>query len=160
MKFLNLIKFKNIPAFFIVIVVLISTIGINITEHTCSSCGIEDKSVGIFTSHDHNNSSHVEIIEMDNSMESSCCSHDIHQDEDNCYSGKCCDFNNVFFKNINLFSPSNNYEIVDVQILDINLHFKNILSNLFYSGFNRTIVKCIKIPDSIPILSKVCKLIL
>ena len=153
----NLFQLKNIFTFLVVLVILVLTIGINITEHTCSACGTEEKSVTFITKSVNCNTCE---IEMDKSMESSCCDIKIQHEHNSSNSHKCCDFKNVYLKIINLFSPSNNYEVVDVQIFDINIHFKNIISNLFYSGFNRIIFKCIKIPDSIPILSKVCQLIL
>jgi hypothetical protein len=147
-------------------VILISTVGINITEHYCASCNLHEKNIQFVASHDHEHEhdAHIEITEMECSTNETCCStkhveEEHHQENEN-HETKCCDFDNKFFKILNLFSPTNNFEVDDAQFFAISIQFNDILSNILNSGFTKLNFIPIKIPNSIPILSKVCRLIL
>ena len=136
------------------------TIGVNITEHSCVSCGIHDKNVAFITTHEHID---VDIIETNCSSHNTCCqtkniSESHHHNKS--HSSNCCDFDNKYLKLLNLFSPENILKIGKTVVFSDSFQFNNILSNINILNFERKIFFTLKIPNSIPILSKLCVLIL
>lgn len=113
------LKYKNIVSFYLLMLILFSSIGFNIISTICDGCNIE------YTS--------IIITNTDNNMSCECCSSNLHENS-------CCKSGNThtedhhrtstFFAKLKFDSPEAKAKIFKTQIPVIFLH---IISNLFYS---------------------------
>jgi len=122
--------FKHIISFSVVFVILISTIGINITEHSCNSCGLYEEEISFINiQHKHHNDNHEKHIhgveELDCSTNETCCSNNslTEHHTTNTTEHNCCDFKNTFLKIINIFTPSTFFKVFKANILSTEIVF-------------------------------------
>jgi len=158
------LKIKDyILSFFITLIFIISTSGVNYIEHICNLCGFND--VHLFVAQEHKH----DVIEKENSCCSSetnfCCSNFENKFNEknitnkNCNLNlKCCDFKNKFIK------ISDNYINQIKPIFNVNFCFLNL------ENFILTETKVFNLPfilkenyylvNKIPIIYIICSLII
>ncbi|MBN2662592.1 MAG: hypothetical protein JXR68_02985 [Bacteroidales bacterium] len=156
MKFLT-----QIFSFLIITIFFISTSGINIKIHTCTSCGIIEEKIGFISTQakqfQNNNHSDIRC-----SKSSNCCT-DKHiltiEHNKNPHNHSCCNFKNVFLKISDVFSTAQFIEIFKINIFYKKINFDNEFTKIINSTHiltNRTL----KILNSKLILDLTCKLVL
>lgn len=155
---------SKISLLLVVVIVFIASAGVNITKHSCASCGVEDVEIGMLSIHHHENSEHFHIDDMHcSSKQTKCCIENInlqdhHKDKKH---DSCCDFDNDFLKIINLFTPEENLDISSDFIVFFTYDF-------FYNSSTINTTKSLKdfglfhlkiLPNK-PILSEICSFLL
>ncbi|MBN2890829.1 MAG: hypothetical protein JXL97_03095 [Bacteroidales bacterium] len=157
---------KNISFFITALVVLISSSGINITEHTCTSCGIHDKNLAFIISyehsHEHEKDAKIEVQKINDCQFETCCSskHITESKQNTDKTIKCCDFNNEYLKILNLFSPVSNFEFPNTQILIATVLFNEILNDIPFHKILKINFSPLILQDFTTSLSKICKYLL
>lgn len=157
MKFL-----KQIFSSIIVLIILLSTIGINLTTHTCSSCNIKEEKIGFISTvyqhqHNINNQANYECTATKD-----CCNNKhflVSHSKINHNTHSCCDFQIIFLKIDDIFSPSEFIKIFINDIFYFKLDFNSLFPKIFNFSYNLFNLP-LKILDSKLILDFTCKLIL
>ncbi len=132
MKALKYITFLAVSA-----LIFFAGIGVNITEHNCSVCGTHDIHFFNFTEKI-NSKTEAEPKEQ------ACCYSDKQND---CHSNiKCCEFNNIYLKIINLFS-SDSLKIKKDQTVTATVYFNKPTDIISEKNKNITLFLPLKIPN-------------
>ncbi len=151
--------FKNILSFGLAFIISILTVGINITDHTCNTCGIHEKDIHVFNIEHSSEHNHSDIQSC--SVNKICCESMSNRNfSHHSHSSKCCDFDNEYLKILHIFSPKSELKLFVVNFIAIDiLFFANPTQNII-PDFVKKYIYPLKISLSDNILQKKCTLIL